>query len=141
MKIMPQTGCSRRKTFRLGFTLLELLLVLLIISFLAAVSAPALWRAIDSSSERSVIEQVQLELSSQPRQAVATGTPIVLRANHFDSRIPAGYTVEIIEPIHYDFTGMSQGGRVRLRDENGRIIAEWRVVAPSGDVRRLALAQ
>lgn len=125
----------------LGFTLLELLLVLLIISFLAAVSAPALWRAIDSSNERSVIEQVQLELSTQPRQAVANGTPIVLRANHFDARLPDGFVVEIVEPIHYDFTGMSQGGRVRLRHESGRVIAEWRVIAPSGEVRRLALAQ
>ena len=82
--IMPM-----RRSNSKGFTLLEMLIVLAILSVLATMAWPALRKQLDRSQLRSAAKKVRLELAAARHRAVATGRMIKFRyevdGRHFRS--------------------------------------------------------
>ena len=122
-----------------GFTLLELLVVLVLLSALTGLVAPLAMGQLDRMRERNVAADLQAVLGSLPvrvRQAAAAAT--------FDSAslsamidLPEGWSVRTEPELRYAPGGEAAGGRVSLRTATGQVI-HWSVAPLTGVVRRSA---
>lgn len=127
---------ARRMLSAAGFSLLELLVVLALISMITAMVAPSLQRtynAIAGSGERA---EVRRQLERLPLLARAAGEPIELPAGAsavLAGRIdlPEGWSARPLDPVRVEASGVCHRARVQLQ---GRGTTE-EVVLSSPDCR------
>lgn len=96
----------------LGFTLLELLVVLGLVTVLLALVFPGLVRLYDSVSGNLERKDIVLQVNGLGRSAFESGLPFELTSQSLD--LPAGWQVEVRQPITYTAKGVCRGGTVSL---------------------------
>lgn len=100
-----------------GFTLFELLVVLVLMGLMAGLVAPAGWRALENAARRGAAADVQAWLSSLPLRSFQKGERFVLAgealARAFPD-LPADCRLQAGEPLVYGANGMAAGGRVKF---------------------------
>lgn len=121
-----------------GFTLLELLLVLVLVALLTGLVAPRMWKWVEGARERAGIDNVRTELEAMPRRAFAGARRIEVTTSG-PLALPQGWRLELSKPLIYEANGMTPGGRVRIVS-GGRVLADWIIDTPAGAVRGVAPA-
>jgi len=127
-------SCRRAEARRAGgFTLLELLLVLMLVALLTGLVAPRMWQWVQGARARAGIDAARAELEALPRRAFAAAQRITVDAAR-PLPLPESWRLELAAPLVYEANGMTAGGRVRIRAGNA-LLADWTVEAPAGTVR------
>jgi len=122
-----------------GFTLLELLVVLSLVSLVVSLVGPASWRQLQAARERGVASDLEAELASLPLKAFQGGDGLEISAQDLRDRLseplPDGWSIELDQPLAYGPQGTAKGGHVRLRTGEG-VRMQWVVLPLTGEVRR-----
>jgi len=109
-----------------GFTLLELLVVLVIVGMTASFAGPNLWRAYVKASERSSIRSFAGALIDLRQQAFHQGRSVQLpalsataaRSGEFPA-LPDGWVLEHATALRFLPSGVTNGGSFDLRSPVG----------------------
>ncbi len=116
-----------------GFTLLELLIVLALVSMVAAMVAPRLQRTYDAVARSGERAEAVRQVERLPLLARERGTAIDIPAD--DARalarllaLPAGWTARTIEPLHVEASGLCSATKLAMR--SGGHAETWVLSAP-----------
>lgn len=133
-QVSPPAGRQTR-----GFTLLELLVVLAIVSLATAVVVPAAGRWLSAAQDRAWREDVRARLTELPTLAFAQGRPIELDADALRAWLPSfpkELDLHLTQTLRYSSTGVASGGVVEAyRAGERRPLARWQVEPVSGALR------
>lgn len=108
-----------------GFTLIEILVVMVIIGFLAGVALPRMYaiaQRYDIAAQRSSLLS---EISTLGYRAYNSGQPVELvslagpGASDAPIHLPPGWRIEAKQPIRYSFNGLCSGGKLALIAPDG----------------------
>jgi len=109
-----------------GFTLLELLVVLVVIAMSASFAAPNLWHAYTSASERSSVQAFANDLVQLRQDAFHQGKPVRLPAvggaiikDGLLPALPDGWELEKSTSLRFLPSGVTSGGSFYLRSPVG----------------------
>lgn len=111
-----------------GFTLLELLVVMVIIGLVAALVAPNLERLVGSVDRATRRDGLLADISGLSYRAYALGQSFelsdaqlnrLLRDGNPVLVVPSGWQVAIASPIQFGFNGLCSGGQLSLRSPDG----------------------
>lgn len=124
-----------------GFTLLEILIVLALVSMMAALVAPRLQRSYDAVTRSGQRAEAVRQLERLPLLARDRGTAIEIPADDAQAlrrylALPPGWTMRTIEPLHVEASGLCHASRVRVAA--GGTDETWTLAAPDcgvGDAR------
>lgn len=117
----------------LGFTLLELLVVLALIGLASGLAAPRLLAWVDGARQRTAVDAVRQHLQQQPSQSFFSGQTVVLQPRPPSWGLPPGWHLSSPQPVVYEANGMTGGGLVLLHAQQ-QVLARWRVLPPAGEV-------
>lgn len=116
----------------LGFTLLELLVVLALIAAVAGLALPNFSRMMDSFTMNTTWRGLEAELGDLPYRAFSQGRGIRLEANnarvHLPS-LPTDWALTIASPIVYRENGWCEGGALIFSAADGSK-REYKLQAP-----------
>ena len=121
-----------------GFTLLELLIVLALMSIAAAVVAPRLARTYDAISNSGDRAEVERQLMRLPTIARRSGATLDFAPDQADAlaralEVPAGWSVVPVDPIRVAASGIClNAARVLVRGPTGA--ETWALDAPACEV-------
>jgi general secretion pathway protein G len=120
-----------------GFTLLELVVVMALMSLMTALVGPRLWGWVSATRYRADIDRVLIALQSLPSATYFSGRyRQVSSSADLGLELPPGWVLDIERPLRYEANGMTNGGTVILQDGE-RTLAAWQIIAPAGEVRSL----
>jgi len=117
-----------------GFTLLELLVVLVIVGMTASFSGPQLWLVYEKSQERSVVQSFADELQMLRSEAFHAGKLIeILSANRSSDRskisnlpdLPKDWVLEDFSKIYFLPSGVTNGGTFNMRSPEAH---SWQLI-------------
>lgn len=115
-----------------GFTLLEMLVVLVVLSMAAAVVAPPLARTVERVRETGDRDDVFRALEALPALARANGRPMVFRAAEpmqvGGRDWPEGWSVVPVAELVVEATGFCNGTDLIVRSPSGS--TTWTMSAP-----------
>lgn len=121
-----------------GFTLLELLVVLLLVALVAGLAAPASMRALDAARERGLLTDLEAVLESLPIRAFASGQVLELDAAALRAELPdlpTDWQVTLSAPLAYGSSGVARGGQLSVQVP-GREPVRWEIEALTGHVQK-----
>lgn len=119
-----------------GFTLLELLVVLVMLSLLTGLVAPLAVNGLNAARERAVAAELRALLEGLPVRAFSAGAAQTYDAQALSKLLddmPAGWVIKLDAPLQYSLSGVASGGEVNLLAA-GRTPVRWRVRPVSGEV-------
>lgn len=119
-----------------GLTLLELLVVMSLLSLLAALIGPAAVRTVDNARERNQLAAIRATLATLPVRAFQQGRPIIVDAatlRTLAKDMPPEWDLQALAAIRYAANGVTTGGVVRLR-RPGHGDLHWRIRPVTGEV-------
>ena len=108
----------------LGFTLLELIVVLAIMGLATALVAPSMLRGIDSWQRQAAMDTLMDDLRALPGEARARGVPIVVDDASLQSATPpfaveGDWQLRVPEPWRVGSNGVCEGGDVIVSNNFG----------------------
>ena len=118
---------------RLGFTLLEMLVVLALIGVMAGLALPNFSRFLESFTNNSKWNAIQRELADLPYQVFVSGVALRMDPVSASKRIvaiPPDWRVEMAAPILYRESGWCEGGRLAIISAAGER-RDYLLVAPT----------
>ena len=120
-----------------GFTLLELLIVLVLLGATAAIAVPGLQRTYEAVSRSGERAEVIRQIEGLPLLARAQGEAVSIEAGDvagLASRLtmPQGWRVAPVDPIRVRANGLCADAQVRV--EGPGIDEQWRLRAPGCSV-------
>jgi general secretion pathway protein G len=101
-----------------GFTLLELMVVLVLMGLLASVVLPRMSKVYDRTQAAFELEDIRLSLARIPLQAFTANVRYELTSLPSDTNqslkvsLPDGWTVKAASPIVYQSNGICLGGNL-----------------------------
>lgn len=110
-----------------GFTLLELLIVLVVISMTATIVAPDLWRTYTKARERDVLQQMVKALDRLRADSRRAGRVIRLSTSGQEQpfpTLPKGWRLDHAASLYFLPNGATNGGIIHLRAPTDR---HWRI--------------
>ena len=119
-----------------GFTMLELLIVLLLVGLVAGMAVPRVDRALDAARQRAFERDLQAVLVALPLQAFRQGQALDFDAAALMKRLPAApaaLRIDLPQPLRYGPDGVAEGGEVWLRTA-GAPALHLRVARVTGQV-------
>ncbi|WP_374602790.1 prepilin-type N-terminal cleavage/methylation domain-containing protein [Arenimonas sp.] len=122
-----------------GFTLLELLVVLVLLGALAALVAPATVRGIDAWRLRVAAQSLEQQVARLPLQARAAGVTLTLGGElAWPDAVPAieleDARVQWLAPLVVRSNGFCEAGALRLLHDEAR--RDYDVLSPDCRLRR-----
>jgi len=110
-----------------GFTLLELLVVLVIVGMTASFAGPNLWSTYAKGRERNAVQSVASSIQALRLKAFHSGKPVFLPAvpssehapQHWLEPWPQGWQLESATAIQLLPSSVTSGGKIRLRSPAG----------------------
>lgn len=105
-----------------GFTLIEILTVLVIAGLLISLAAPAMNKTLKTYERQSIRTSVSAQIIELPYRSWVEGKSARLGGQGQDVvevPLPKGWSLHIPTPIHYAFNGICQGGTLTLKDPEG----------------------
>lgn len=105
-----QMSGSCHKSF--GFSLLELLVVLGLVSVVSAVAFPGLLRLYQSVSGAVALEEIVVEINRLGRKSFESGKPFQLTSDSLF--LPEGWQIVVPVPITYTAAGVCRGGAISI---------------------------
>jgi len=110
-----------------GFTLIEILFVLVIVGMLAGIALPrlaSLYSSVENASQRRAIQD---QIEGLGYLAYASGKPILLTSSGASAKetigyplqLPIGWTVDVPQPLRYSSQGFCAGGALTIVDPGG----------------------
>lgn len=111
-----------------GYTLLEMVVVLAILGLLVGLTAPALYRTYQSAMRQSQVEGALAQLGALGLTAYALGVSFELSADSVNQKLPngrplldlpAGWRLQVPKPVHFNFSGLCDGGALNLVAPDG----------------------
>lgn len=127
---------ATRRTFG-GFTLLEILVVLVLVALTAGLVAPAGSRWLASARQRAWQDDLRAELMSQPLRAFHGGQALDLDAKALRALvpdIPSEVVIKLSAPLHYGPTGAATPVDIQLLSPGAPVVV-WRVLAVTGEIQ------
>ncbi len=119
-----------------GFTLLEILVVLVLVALAAGFTAPAAGRWLDAARERAWQDELRAQLRSQPLRAFHAGQSVRLDAQALRALVPglpADVEIELSAPLSYGPSGAAAGAELRIR-RPGAVTQVWRIEPLTGEL-------
>lgn len=95
-----------------GFTLLELLVVMGLMSLVTAVAMPGLVSLYDAIARNIALEGIAVDINQLGRRTYESGVPVTLSSTAID--LPEGWSLKTPKPIVYSAKGVCQGGTLML---------------------------
>ncbi len=130
---MPTAPWPRRQDTRRGFTLIEILVVLVVVGLMAGLALPRLFAMAQRFEWASQREQLRVDVANLGYQAYRNGRSQVLdaaaRPDAAVLHVPPGWRLEVPAPIRYHFSGVCGGGRLTVFGPDGRI-EQWQLAPP-----------
>lgn len=136
MKTADKMARGRRH----GFTLLELLVVLVILALGVGLVAPGMARWIERSEDRAWRTDLAAYLESLPVLAYAEGRDLKLDANRLRQAvdgIPESVELKLPGPLIYTSRGAAQGAELLIR-QPGQPELRWQITPVTGEVTVVA---
>lgn len=132
--------CRPGERYARGFTLLELLVVLVILGLVAAIAVPGAIRTIGAWQRQALLDEVVIQVRALPVVVRASGRPLVLEAagevrdESWDVLpLPEGWTADALTPLRVESNGACSDARLVFEaDSWQRTLA---VEAPFCDAR------
>ncbi|MEY4767672.1 MAG: hypothetical protein RL637_311 [Pseudomonadota bacterium] len=128
MAIFPQLSILIGKKyfqFTTGFSLIELLVVLVIISLSASLIAPKLFQRYQRFLESEQLNNVVQQLQTQRLQAWHQGKSFLLNtANQQILILPLGWHIHSLSEFHFLANGLTNGGDIKLISNTGK---QWTI--------------
>jgi len=118
-----------------GFTLLELLVVLLLLGLVTGLVAPQAVRWLDSAQQRGWRADLKARIETLPVRAFLSGEPLSIDARQLQLGLlgeAGGAELRMAEPLRYSAMGMAMGGRLELVQGTSREV--WQVLPVTGAV-------
>jgi prepilin-type N-terminal cleavage/methylation domain-containing protein len=136
VRVMPRIlGSFRpRRDLPGGFTLLELLVVLVLLAGLVGLIAPAGSRAVEAARERARVQELKALIERLPLEAAREGRVILVDGPSLLRRLsewPQGSPIETNAPLGYSPEGVATGGALSWQSPSGQV-TRWEVEAGTG---------
>ena len=115
-----------------GFTLVELLVVLTLVTIMGGFVGPNIWKQYSTFSERNRVQDINQMLMKQRRLAYAAGKSFSVNSSFSPLRaaVPEGWELLRMEPIYFLPSGVTNGGNIELQSTSG---IRWRLHLSSLD--------
>ena len=110
--MLMSDSCRKSK----GFTLLELMVVLGLVTVVSAVVFPGLLRLYESVSGAIELEEIVMEINGLGRKSFESGQGF--RLNGRNLPLPEGWRLEVHKPVVYTASGVCRGGTVSIIRDN-----------------------